>query len=74
MAKSDDPFWRRFDEVERQRRQLSQRREDAFRRLSPEKGKAGDAEAQALWQQYCESIEQLEHSVAELERLLWRLK
>ena len=71
MANSDDQFWRLFDEVDRQRRQLSRQREEAFRRLG---GKDADAEARALWQQYCDSIEQLDQSVAELERLIWRLK
>jgi hypothetical protein len=73
MSKTDDDFWRRFDELDGRRVRHSWRRAEAFRRLNPSTSKSDDPEAKAAWRQYCESVDRLEQSVAELERLVWQI-
>jgi hypothetical protein len=73
MGTSDDDFWRRFDELDRRRRSDLQKREEALKRLDPATAHSGDSAARAAWLEYCESVERLEQSVAELERLIWSL-
>jgi hypothetical protein len=74
MQGSDDDFWRRFDELDGRRRLHSRARDDAFRRLSPLTARSDDSESRERWRQYCESVDKLEESIAELERLVWRMK
>jgi hypothetical protein len=74
MATSDEEFWRRFDELDKRRVRHSRRREDALRRLSPSTSRVDDPDAKAAWREYCESVDRLEQSVAELERMVWQIK
>jgi hypothetical protein len=74
MATSDEEFWRRFDELDGRRVRHSRRREDALRKLNPSSSRSDDPEATAMWRQYCESVDRLEQSVTELERLMWQIK
>lgn len=74
MPSSDEKFWRQFDELEGRRVRHSRQREDAFRRLNPSSSMTDDPAANATWRQYCESVDRLEQSVAELERLVWQIK
>lgn len=73
MGTSDDDFWRRFDELDRRRRSDLRKREAALKRLNPATAHSGDSAAREAWREYCESVERLEQSVTELERLIWRL-
>jgi hypothetical protein len=73
MASSDEEFWRRFDELDRRRIRHSRRREEALRRLNPSTSSCDDLDAKAAWHQYCDSVDRLEQSVTELERLVWQI-
>lgn len=74
MATSDEKFWRRFDELEGRRVRHSRRREDALRRLNPAASSRDDPEATATWRLYCESVDRLEETLTEFERLMWQIK
>jgi hypothetical protein len=74
MATSDEEFWRQFDELDRRRVGLSRRRGAAMRRLSPSSARSDDPEATATWRQHCDSVDRLEQSLTELERLMWQVK
>ena len=72
MTEMDHDFWRRFDELDVRRAKQLKRRERALRELGPSSG--GDPSAIEAWREYCESIDRLEQSLAELERLIWDAK
>ncbi len=74
MTKSDEDFWRRFDELDYRRIGQLRRRESALRQLSPTSASSRDPAAIEAWREYCESVDQLEQSIAELERLIWDIK
>lgn len=73
MSPSNEDFWRQFDELDRRRRRSYRRHEEAFRRLDPSTAEPVDSTSRDTWREYCETVKELERSVAELESLTWRL-
>jgi len=73
MTASDEDFWLQFDELDRKRRRHHKRREEALRQLSPATASPADSAVRSAWEEYCESVSNLEASIEELEKLIWRM-
>jgi hypothetical protein len=64
-------FWRQFDELESIRIMSASRRAAAFRQLGERTTPDGDLEA--AWREYCDSVDEIDRSIAEIERLFWTM-
>jgi hypothetical protein len=73
MTTSDENFWHLFDELDGRRNGHLKQRAAAFRMLSPAGPGDSDATAHSAWRAYCDSVNGLEASLEELERLIWRM-
>ena len=71
MNTPGDDFWRQFETLESTRTRSASRREAAFRRLAERAAPYGDLEA--AWQDYCESVDEFDRSITEIERLVWTM-
>ncbi len=63
-----EPFWNRLNRVESYHLQLLSRHETARRELAAVRNTRQD-EFPGLWQRYCEVIQELDRTTAELETL-----
>lgn len=65
---------RHLERLERERIDGFERQRGALNRLGPDPLTGDPAMVDAAWAEYCDAIRVLEHCVAELETLIWKLR
>jgi hypothetical protein len=74
MPASTQNYWETFDELDRQRKAALVQHKQAFRELDITAREVRNERSVQAWASYCTAVQSLEASVAELERLVWRLQ